>query len=54
MYAYEAVRGRPLPPRAQEYAFRGGLAILVAIFVLATWNDLTHLRVVDWFSGLLG
>jgi regulator of sigma E protease len=54
MYAYEAVRGRPLPPRAQEYAFRGGLAILLAIFVLATWNDLTHLRVVDWFSGLLG
>jgi regulator of sigma E protease len=54
MYAYEAVRGRPLPPRAQEYAFRGGLAVLLAIFVLATWNDLTHLRVVDWFSGLLG
>ena len=54
MYAYEAVRGRPLPPRAQEYAFRGGLAILLAIFVLATWNDLTHLRVVDWFSRLLG
>ena len=54
MYAYEAVRGRPLPPRAQEYAFRGGLAILLAIFVLATWNDLTHLRVVDWFSGLIG
>lgn len=54
MYAYEAVRGRPLPPRAQEYAFRGGLAILLAIFVLATWNDLMHLRVVDWVSGLLG
>ncbi|GIX11687.1 RIP metalloprotease RseP [Elioraea sp.] len=54
MYAYEAVRGRPLPPRAQEYAFRGGLAILLAIFVLATWNDLTHLRVVDWVARLLG
>ena len=54
MYAYEAMRGRPLPPRAQEYAFRGGLAILLAIFVLATWNDLMHLRVVDWVSRLLG
>lgn len=54
MYAYEAVRGRPLPPRAQEYAFRGGLAILLAIFVLATWNDLMHLRVVDWVSRLIG
>lgn len=54
MYAYEAVRGRPMSPRAQEYAFRGGLAILLAIVILATWNDLTHLRVVEWVSGLLG
>lgn len=54
MYAFEAVRGRPLPPRAQEYAFRGGLAILLTIFVLATWNDLLQLRVVDWVARLVG
>lgn len=54
MYAYEAVRGKPLPPRAQEYAFRGGLAILLALFVLATWNDLIQLRVVDWVARLVG
>ena len=54
MYAYEAVRGRPLPPRAQEYAFRGGLAILLTLFVLATWNDLIQLRVVDWVARLVG
>ena len=28
-YLVEAIRGRPLPPRAQEYGFRAGLALLV-------------------------
>ena len=27
-YPAEAIRGRPLPPRAQEYGFRAGLALL--------------------------
>ena len=53
-YAAEAIRGRPLPPRAQEYGFRAGLALLLALFVLATWNDLTQLRVIDWVAGLVG
>jgi regulator of sigma E protease len=42
-YLAEAVRGRPVPPRAQEYGFRAGLALLAGLFILATWNDLTHL-----------
>jgi regulator of sigma E protease len=53
-YAAEAIRGRPLPPRAQEYGFRAGLALLLCLFVLATWNDLTQLRVIDWVTGLVG
>ncbi len=53
-YAAEAIRGRPLPPRAQEYGFRAGLALLLGLFVLATWNDLTQLRVIDWVVGLVG
>ena len=36
-YLAEAVRGRPLPLKAQEYAFRGGLAVLASLFVFATW-----------------
>jgi regulator of sigma E protease len=42
-YLAEAIRGRPIPPRAQEYGFRAGLALLAGLFILATWNDLTHL-----------
>jgi regulator of sigma E protease len=53
-YLAEAVRGRPLPQRAQEYGFRAGLAFLGCMFVFATWNDLTHLGVFRWVAGLIG
>jgi regulator of sigma E protease len=42
-YLAEAIRGRPIPARAQEYGFRAGLALLAGLFILATWNDLGHL-----------
>ncbi len=53
-YAAEAIRGRPLTARTQEYAFRGGFALLITLMIFATWNDLTQLGVVRWVSGLLG
>lgn len=42
-YAAEAVRGRPLGQKAQEYGFRIGLALVLTLMVFATWNDLVHL-----------
>ncbi|MBW6401049.1 RIP metalloprotease RseP [Roseomonas sp. HJA6] len=54
LYAAEALRGRPLPLRAQEYAFRGGFALLITLMLLATWNDLTQLGVVRWVTSLVG
>ncbi len=53
-YLVEAVRGRPLPPRAIEYGFRAGFALLAALFVFVTWNDLAHLGLMRWVAGLLG
>jgi regulator of sigma E protease len=53
-YLAEAVRGRPIPPRAQEYGFRAGLALLAGLFVFATWNDLTHLGIFNWVARLIG
>ncbi|MBV9571143.1 MAG: RIP metalloprotease RseP [Alphaproteobacteria bacterium] len=41
-YAFEAVLGRPLGARAQELGFRLGLAVVLGLFVLATWNDLVR------------
>lgn len=52
-YLAEAVRGRPIPPRAQEYGFRAGLALLAALFVFATWNDLSHFGWIQDLSGLV-
>jgi len=53
-YLAEAVRGRPLPPRAQEYGFRAGLALLASLFLFATWNDLAHSGIFGWVAGLIG
>ncbi|MFD1332640.1 RIP metalloprotease RseP [Methylopila musalis] len=42
-YALEAVRGRPLGPKAQEYGMRVGLALVLMLMIFATWNDIVHL-----------
>ena len=52
-YAAEALRGRPLGHRAQEYGFRFGLALVLTLMVFATWNDLVHLRVVEFLKALV-
>lgn len=52
-YAIEALRGRPLGLRAQEYGLRIGIAMVMALMVFATWNDLVQLRVVDFFVNLV-
>jgi regulator of sigma E protease len=51
-YAFEWLRGRPPGERAQEYGFRVGLAVLLAIFVFATWQDLKRLAVFKFVTGL--
>jgi regulator of sigma E protease len=53
-YAAEALRGRPLPPRAMEAGFRLGFALLICLFVFATWNDIAQGGIGRWVSGLLG
>ncbi len=47
-YGIEAARGRPLSERAQEFGFRIGLAFVVTLMLVATWNDVLH------FGALLG
>jgi regulator of sigma E protease len=41
-YAFEAVLGRPLGERAQEVGFRLGLALVLCLMLLATFNDLVR------------
>ena len=42
-YLVEAVRGRPLSERAQEFGFRIGLAVVVMLMIFATYNDILNL-----------
>ncbi len=41
-YVIEALRGRPLGERAQEFGFRIGLGLVLSLMVFATWNDVVH------------
>ena len=41
-YGCEAVLGRPLGERVQDVGFRVGLALVLALMIFATWNDLVR------------
>lgn len=43
MYLYEAIRGRPLGLKAQEFALKVGFALVVGMAVIATFNDIKGL-----------
>jgi regulator of sigma E protease len=53
-YALEAIRGRPLPPKAQEYGFRAGFALLITLVLFTSWNDIAHGNIGRWVTKLLG
>lgn len=42
-YGVEAILGRPLSERAQEIGFGIGLAVLLMLMVVVTWNDVSQL-----------
>jgi regulator of sigma E protease len=52
-YAIEAVRGRPLGAKAQEYGFRLGLFLVFALMLFSTRNDLLDLRVWDFIKRVV-
>lgn len=54
MFAAEAARGKPLPPRGVEWGFRIGLVLLLFVFVYATRGDLARYGFFTWVSGLFG
>lgn len=53
-YAAEAVRRKPVSLRAMDWAFRGGLALLLALIVFVTLNDLASFGLFDGLGRLIG
>jgi regulator of sigma E protease len=51
-YAVEAVRGKPLGQKVQEFGLKVGLALVLSLMLFATWNDLVYLKVVDFVKSL--
>ena len=41
-YGYEAIAGRPLSQKKQEFGFRLGFALLLTLFVILTVNDIGY------------
>lgn len=52
-YAFEAVKGKPLPAKVQEYALRTGLVMVLGIMLFATWNDLSQLKFFEYIGSFL-
>ncbi len=53
-YAAEAIRGRPLGARAQEYGYIFGFVVVVALMLLVTYNDLSRPSIVEFFQRIIG
>ena len=53
-YILEAVRRRPISVRTQEWAFRGGLALLLTLLLLRTVGDLGSFGLWDRLGRLIG
>jgi len=44
-YGIEALRGKPLSERVQDFGFKIGMVLVLMLMVFATWNDLVHFSV---------
>lgn len=53
-YAIEAIQRRPVAPSVQEWAFRGGLAAILTLMVMVTFNDLGAFGLWKTLAGLIG
>ena len=53
-YMIEGVRRKPLKPETQEWAFRTGLAALLALMIFVTFNDLASFGLFRRLGGLIG
>ncbi|HEX8400691.1 MAG TPA: RIP metalloprotease RseP [Allosphingosinicella sp.] len=53
-YMIEGIRRKPLKPEAQEWAFRTGLAALLALMIFVTLNDLASFGLWQALGGLIG
>jgi len=52
-YLFEIIKGKPIGERLQEYALRAGMAFIVTIMLISTWNDLVQLNIIDYVKKII-
>ena len=52
-YAYEAAFRRPMAAKVQAASFKVGLALVLALMLFATWNDLQRYDAFRFIGGLI-
>ncbi len=53
-YAVEAAQRRPVSPKVMEWAYRSGLALLLTLMIMVTFNDLGSFGLWKSLSRLIG
>lgn len=53
-YAIAALRRKPVSTRVLEWSFRGGLALLLGLMLVVTFNDLASFGLFSKLGGLIG
>ncbi|MBB6123451.1 RIP metalloprotease RseP [Sphingobium subterraneum] len=53
-YGIEAIQRRPVSARVQDFAYRSGLALLLTMMIMVTFNDLGSFGLWKSLSGLIG
>jgi regulator of sigma E protease len=51
-YVFEAVSGRQMGRRAEEWGMRVGLALVLSLMLFAAWNDLVRIGVIRFITNL--
>ena len=51
-YLFEAVSGRQMGRRAEEWGMRLGLALVLSLMLFAAWNDLVRIGVIRFITNL--
>jgi len=52
-HAYEAIFRREPHEKVQNAIVMGGVAAVLLLMIMVTWNDLIHLNVVEYVTGLV-
>ena len=52
-YFIEAVRRKPVSEKIQEMCYRAGFVFVMALLFVSTWNDVSRLKILDFFKNLI-